>query len=168
MIDGCHRGSAADDLAWREILEYFSSATQIGFTETPEETKYVSNIAYSGEPVYSYSLKQGIRDGFLASCKVVKVRIDRDVEGYRPEQDRLDREGEDRLYNVRDFDRTLVIDGRTKLVARTVSQILQERWKSRGDSIVTPYQLAPSVTSRMISDRINTFPSGRPIACSRR
>ena len=129
VIDECHRGSAAEDSAWREILEYFSSATQIGLTATPKETKYVSNIAYFGEPVYSYSLKQGIRDGFLAPYKVVKVHIDRDVEGYRPEQGQLDREGEeveDRIYNVRDFDRTLVIDGRTKAVAEKVSQFLKE------------------------------------------
>jgi type I site-specific restriction endonuclease len=81
VIDECHRGSAAEDSAWREILEYFSSATQIGLTATPKETKYVSNIHYFGDPVYSYSLKQGIRDGFLAPYKVVKVHIDRDVEG---------------------------------------------------------------------------------------
>ena len=90
VIDECHRGSAADDSAWREILEYFSSATQIGLTATPKETKYVSNIAYFGEPVFSYSLKQGIRDGFLAPYKVVRVHIDRDVEGYRPEKGQLD------------------------------------------------------------------------------
>ena len=84
MIDECHRGSAAEDSAWREILEYFSSATQIGLTATPKETEYVSNIHYFGEPVYTYSLKEGIRDGFLAPYKVVKVHLDVDVEGYRP------------------------------------------------------------------------------------
>ena len=129
VIDECHRGSAADDAAWREILEYFSSATQIGLTATPRETKYVSNIKYFGDPVYSYSLKQGIRDGFLAPYKVVKVHIDRDVEGYRPEQGQLDREGEeveDRIYNVKDFDRTLVLDGRTRIVARKVTEFLRE------------------------------------------
>ena len=110
VIDECHRGSAAEDSAWREILEYFSAATQIGLTATPKETKYVSNIDYFGDPVYSYSLKQGIRDGFLAPYKVIKVHIDRDVEGYRPEKGQLDREGqevEDRIYNTKDFDRTL-------------------------------------------------------------
>jgi type I restriction enzyme, R subunit len=129
VIDECHRGSAAEDSAWREILEYFSSATQIGLTATPKETKYVSNIDYFGPPVYSYSLKQGIRDGFLAPYKVVKVHIDRDVEGYRPEKGQLDREGqevEDRIYNTKDFDRTLVIDDRTKLVARKVTEFLKE------------------------------------------
>ena len=129
VIDECHRGSAADDSAWREILEYFSSATQIGLTATPKETRYVSNISYFGEPVYSYSLKQGIRDGFLAPYKVVKVHIDRDVEGYRPEKGQLDRDGEevvDRVYNARDFDRNLVLDGRTKLVAEKVTAFLKE------------------------------------------
>ena len=129
VIDECHRGSAAADSAWREILDYFSSATQIGLTATPKETKYVSNISYFGEPVFSYSLKQGIRDGFLAPYKVVKVHIDRDVAGYRPEKGQRDRDGEvvdDRVYNLRDFDRTLVIDGRTKRVAEKVSAFLRE------------------------------------------
>ena len=129
VIDECHRGSAAEDSAWREILEYFSSATQIGLTATPKETKYVSNIHYFGEPVYSYSLKQGIQDGFLAPYKVIKVHIDRDVEGYRPEKGQLDRDGievDDRIYNTKDFDRTLVLDDRTRLVARKVTEFLKE------------------------------------------
>ena len=129
VIDECHRGSAAEDSAWREILEYFSSATQIGLTATPKETTYVSNIAYFGEPVFTYSLKQGIRDGFLAPYKVVRIHVDRDVGGYRPEQGQLDREGrevEDRLYNTTDFDRTLVLDERTELVAQRVSAFLRE------------------------------------------
>ncbi len=129
VIDECHRGSAAEDSAWREILEYFSSATQIGMTATPKETKYISNIEYFGPPVYSYSLKQGISDGFLAPYKVVKVHIDRDVEGYRPEKGQRDREGqevEDRIYNTKDFDRTIVLDDRTKLVARKVTDFLKE------------------------------------------
>ena len=129
IVDECHRGSAAEDSAWHEILDYFSSATQIGLTATPKETRYVSNIDYFGDPVYSYSLKQGISDGFLAPYKVVKVHIDRDVAGYRPERGQLDRDGEpveDRIYNTRDFDRTLVIDGRTKLVARKVTAFLKE------------------------------------------
>ena len=129
VIDECHRGSAAADSAWREILEYFSSATQIGLTATPKETRYVSNIAYFGEPVFSYSLKQGIEDGFLAPYKVVKVHIDRDVEGYRPEKGKVDRVGEkveDRVYNVIDFDRTLVIDERTTVIAQKVTAFLKE------------------------------------------
>lgn len=129
VIDECHRGSAAEDSAWREILEYFSSATQIGLTATPKETEYVSNIAYFGEPVFCYSLKEGIRDGFLAPYKVVKVHIDRDVEGYRPEKGQLDRDGdevEDRIYNAKDFDRTLVLDDRTRVVAAKVTEFLKE------------------------------------------
>jgi type I restriction enzyme R subunit len=129
VIDECHRGSAAEDSAWREILDHFSAATQIGLTATPRETEYISNIDYFGKPLYSYSLKQGIRDGFLAPYKVVKVHIDRDVEGYRPESGTLDREGEeveDRIYNQRDFDRTLVLDDRTRLVARKVTDFLKE------------------------------------------
>ncbi|WP_439611795.1 EcoAI/FtnUII family type I restriction enzme subunit R [Reyranella sp.] len=129
VIDECHRGSAADDSAWREILEYFDSATQIGLTATPKETEYTSNMAYFGQPVFSYTLKQGIRDGFLAPYKVVKVHIDRDVEGYRPEKGQLDRDGEeveDRIYNAKDFDRTLVLDDRTRLVARKVTEFLKQ------------------------------------------
>jgi type I restriction enzyme R subunit len=128
VIDECHRGSAAEDSAWREILEYFSAATQIGMTATPKETRYVSNIEYFGTPIYSYSLKQGIRDGFLAPYKVVKVHIDRDVQGYRPEKGQLDREGEeveDRIYNTKDFDRTLVLDERTRLVAKKITEFLK-------------------------------------------
>jgi type I restriction enzyme, R subunit len=129
VVDECHRGSAAEDSAWREILEHFSSATQIGMTATPKETEYASNIHYFGKPIYTYSLKQGIADGFLAPYKVVRVHIDKDVEGYRPEKGKLDREGhevEDRIYNQTDFDRTLVIDERTKLVAHKVSEFLKE------------------------------------------
>ena len=129
VIDECHRGSAAEDSDWREILEHFSGAAQIGMTATPKETRYVSNIDYFGPPVFSYSLRQGIEDGFLAPYRVVKVHIDRDVEGYRPARGTLDREGrevEDRIYNRTDFDRTLVIDGRTRLVARKVSDFLRQ------------------------------------------
>jgi len=129
VVDECHRGSADDDAAWREILDYFSAATQIGMTATPKETKYASNIQYFGKPVYTYSLKQGIQDGFLAPYKVINVHIDVDVEGYRPPQGKTDREGEeipDRIYPQREFDRTLVIDERTKLVAKRVTEFLKE------------------------------------------
>jgi type I restriction enzyme R subunit len=129
VIDECHRGSAAEDSAWREILEHFSGATQVGLTATPKETKYVSNIDYFGKPVYSYSLKEGIRDGFLAPYIVIKVHIDVDVEGYRPQKGQTDRDGdeiEDRIYNTKDFDRTLVLDERTKIVAKKVSDFLKE------------------------------------------
>lgn len=129
VIDECHRGSASEDSAWREILQHFSDATQIGLTATPKETEYASNIAYFGTPVYSYTLKQGIRDGFLAPYKVIKVHIDRDVQGYRPEKGQMDRDGievEDRIYNAKDFDRNLVLDDRTKLVAKKVTEFLKE------------------------------------------
>ncbi|WP_295446463.1 EcoAI/FtnUII family type I restriction enzme subunit R [uncultured Thiodictyon sp.] len=129
VIDECHRGSAAEDSAWREILDYFSSATQIGLTATPKETEYVSNIHYFGEPLFCYSLKQGIRDGFLAPYKVIKVHLDVDVEGYRPTPDEHDLNGhriDDRHYNQKDFDRVLVIDERTKRVAKWVSDYLKQ------------------------------------------
>jgi type I restriction enzyme R subunit len=128
VIDECHRGSAAEDSAWREILEYFSGATQFGLIATPKETKYISNIDYFGQPVF-ISLKEGIRDGFLAPYKVIKVHIDVDVEGYRPQKGQRDRDGdeiEDRIYNTKDFDRTLVLDERTKIVAKKVSDFLKE------------------------------------------
>ncbi len=129
VIDECHRGSAAEDSAWREILEYFAGATQIGLTATPKETQYVSNTDYFGSPVFTYSLKQGISDGFLAPYKVIKVHIDRDVQGYRPAKGQTDRDGnevEDRIYNTKDFDRTLVLDDRTKLTAKKVTEFLKE------------------------------------------
>jgi type I restriction enzyme R subunit len=129
VIDECHRGSAAADSAWREILTHFTGATQIGLTATPKETEYVSNTDYFGDAVFTYSLRQGISDGFLAPYKVIKVHIDRDVEGYRPEKGQLDRDGEeieDRIYNAKDFDRTLVLDDRTVLTAKKVTEFLKE------------------------------------------
>lgn len=128
IVDECHRGSAAEDSAWREILDYFSSATQIGMTATPKETKDVSNIHYFGEPIYTYSLKQGIDDGFLAPYKVVRIDIDKDLTGWRPEKGKLDKYGveiEDRIYNQIDFDRTLVLEQRTLLVAKKISEFLK-------------------------------------------
>ena len=128
IIDECHRGSAAEDSAWREILEYFSSATQIGLTATPKESKEVSNIHYFGEPVYTYSLKQGIDDGFLAPYKVVRIDIDKDLQGWRPAKGQTDKHGrliEDRIYNQKDFDRSLVLEKRTELVARKITEFLQ-------------------------------------------
>ncbi|GGM80439.1 DEAD/DEAH box helicase family protein [Shewanella xiamenensis] len=128
VVDECHRGSAAEDSAWREILEYFSAATQIGLTATPKETDEVSNTEYFGDPVYTYSLKQGIEDGFLAPYKVIRVDINVDVQGWRPSKGQLDKAGheiEDRIYNQKDMDRTLVIDERTELVAKTITQYLQ-------------------------------------------
>ncbi|HHY0507530.1 TPA: EcoAI/FtnUII family type I restriction enzme subunit R [Vibrio parahaemolyticus] len=128
IIDECHRGSASEDSAWREILEYFSSATQVGLTATPKETDEVSNIEYFGDPVYTYSLKEGIEDGFLAPYKVVRVDIDVDVQGWRPTKGQTDKHGdviEDRIYNQKDFDRTMVIDERTTLVAQTITNYLK-------------------------------------------
>ena len=128
VIDECHRGSAAEDSAWREILDYFSKATHIGLTATPKETREVSNSHYFGEAVYSYSLRQGIDDGFLAPYKVVRIDIDKDLQGWRPAKGQSDRNGqliEDRIYNQKDFDRTLVLEKRTELVARRISEFLQ-------------------------------------------
>ena len=128
IIDECHRGSASEDSAWREILEYFSSATQVGLTATPKETDEVSNIEYFGDSVYTYSLKEGIEDGFLAPYKVVRVDIDVDVQGWRPTKGQTDKHGEvidDRIYNQKDFDRTMVIDERTELVAQTITNYLK-------------------------------------------
>ena len=128
IVDECHRSSARDDSNWHEILTYFSSATQIGMTATPKETIDVSNISYFGEPIYTYSLKQGIEDGFLAPYKVIKIGLDRDLEGYRPEKGKLDEDGyevEDREYTVSDYDRTIVIDERTKVVAKRITEYLK-------------------------------------------
>ena len=128
VIDECHRSSAREASAWHEILTYFESATQLGLTATPKETRDVSNITYFGDPVYTYSLKQGIEDGFLAPYKVMRVDIDRDLEGWRPERgavDDLGNEIEDRIYNQRDFDRVLVLNQRTKLVAKKVVEQLE-------------------------------------------
>ena len=128
VVDECHRGSAAEDSAWREILEYFSSAIQLGMTATPKETKYVSNINYFSEPVYTYTLKQGIADGFLAPYKVVRIDIDKDIFGWTPPpgmKDDLGQEIEDRTYNQQDMDRILILNQRTKLVANRVMKLLK-------------------------------------------
>ncbi|WP_026770435.1 EcoAI/FtnUII family type I restriction enzme subunit R [Asinibacterium sp. OR53] len=127
VIDECHRGSANDDASWKEILDYFKNAIQIGLTATPKETEYASNITYFGKPVYTYSLKQGIQDGFLAPYKVVKIDIDKDIDGWTPPKgmtDDLGEEIEHRTYNQADMDRILVLNQRTKLVAKRVMQLL--------------------------------------------
>ena len=129
LVDECHRGSAKEDSAWRKILEYFSGATQIGMTATPVETKEASSQTYFCEPIYEYSLKQGINDGFLAPYKVIRIGLDKDLVGYRPEAGKLDDNGyeiEDREYNVKDFDRTLVLDERTKVIAKKVTEFLKK------------------------------------------
>lgn len=128
IIDECHRGSAKDDSAWREILRYFNSATQVGLTATPKETKEVSNIDYFGKSIYTYSLKQGIEDGFLAPYRVIRVLLNIDAEGWRPEKGKTDKDGnliEDRIYNKKDFDRNLVIEERTESVARKITEFLK-------------------------------------------
>jgi len=128
IVDECHRGSAREDSKWREILEYFSNATHIGLTATPKETTEVSNIDYFGDPIYTYSLRQGIDDGFLAPYKVVKVTLDIDAEGWRPPKGFLDKEGnpiEDRIYNQTDFDKNIVVDERRKLVANKITEFLK-------------------------------------------
>lgn len=127
VIDECHRGSANEDSAWKEILEYFDSSIQLGLTATPKETKYASNITYFGEPVYTYSLKQGIQDGFLAPYKVVRIDIDKDLQGWTPPAGMTDDLGnaiEQREYNQVDMDRVLVLNKRTKLVAERVMKLL--------------------------------------------
>jgi type I restriction enzyme, R subunit len=129
VVDECHRGSAKDNSAWREVLDYYSNATQIGLTATPKETKDISTQSYFGESIYTYSLRQGIDDGFLAPYKVVRLVLDRDVEGYRPEIGKIDKYGNevpDRVYNTKDFDRDLVIDERTELVAKKVTEYMKE------------------------------------------
>src|SRR5690554_180907 len=129
VVDECHRGSAAEDSNWRQILEYFKSATQIGLTATPKETKDISNIDYFGDPVYTYSLRQGIDDGFLAPYKVVRIDLDKDMTGWRPDKGKKDKYGneiEDRIYNQKDFDRSLVLEKRTELVARKISEFLKQ------------------------------------------
>lgn len=129
VVDECHRGSAREDAQWREVLEYFSGAVQVGLTATPKETADTSNITYFGEPVFTYSLKQGIDDGYLAPYKVVRVDLDKDLQGWRPEEGKVDKHGElieDRVYNQRDFDRNLVLEQRSELVAKKVTQYLKE------------------------------------------
>ena len=129
VIDECHRGSAHEASAWREILDYFEPAIQLGLTATPKETTDVSTLGYFGDPVYTYSLKQGIDDGFLAPFKVVRIDLDKDLQGWRPTvgmTDDLGQEIEDRIYNQRDMDRVLVLNERTKRVAEKVVSYLAD------------------------------------------
>jgi type I restriction enzyme R subunit len=127
VIDECHRGSAAEDSAWREILDYFNTAIHLGLTATPKETAEISNISYFGEPVYTYSLRQGIEDGFLAPYKVIRVDLDKDL-GWRPTQGKVDAKGqlvEDRIYNANDMNKSLVLTQRDQAVARRITEFLQ-------------------------------------------
>lgn len=127
IIDECHRGSAKKDSNWRKILEYFSSATQIGMTATPKETKYISNIDYFGEPLYQYSLKQGIEDGFLAPFRVINIKLDI-ADGWRPykgQRDFYGNEIEDRIYDNSDYDYNIVLEDRIYQVANEITEYLK-------------------------------------------
>ncbi|MCM3143920.1 EcoAI/FtnUII family type I restriction enzme subunit R [Brevibacillus sp. MER 51] len=129
IIDECHRGSSKENSRWRQVLEYFNQATQIGLTATPKETETISNIHYFGEPIYTYSLKQGIEDGFLAPYKVIRIGLDKDLEGFRPEKGQQDKYGriiEDKEYGLSDYDRTIVLERRTELVAKKVTEYLKK------------------------------------------
>ncbi|MBU6172272.1 MAG: DEAD/DEAH box helicase family protein [Planctomycetes bacterium] len=128
VVDECHRGSARENSKWREILEYFKSATHLGMTATPKETKEISSSEYFGDPLYTYSLKQGIDDGFLAPYKVIKVTLDIDAEGWRPPNGFKDKEGnlvEDRIYNRTDFDKNIIVEERRQLVVRKITEFLK-------------------------------------------
>ena len=128
IVDECHRGSAAEDSAWHDILTYFGSATQIGLTATPKETEDVSNIDYFGEPLYTYSLKQGIEDGYLAPYKVIRIDLDKDTFGWRPTEGMRDKHGnliEDRIYTVADMNRRLVLERRDEVVAARITEYLR-------------------------------------------
>ena len=127
IVDECHRGSAKEESRWRRILEYFSSATQIGMTATPKETKYISNISYFGDPIYTYSLKSGIEDGFLAPFKVINITTDIG-DGWRPQRGQLDKFGnliEDRIYTNSDFDYNIIIEDRINQVATEITKYLK-------------------------------------------
>ena len=127
IVDECHRGSAKEESRWRRILEYFESATQIGMTATPKETKYISNLSYFGEPVYTYSLKEGIEDGFLAPFKVINVMTDVG-EGWRPRKGQKDINGEeipDRIYTNSDYDYNIIIEDHIRQVAEEITNYLK-------------------------------------------
>ena len=127
IVDECHRGSAKEESRWRRILEYFQSATQIGMTATPKETKYISNLSYFGEPVYAYSLKEGIEDGFLAPFKVIHITTDIG-EGWRPRKGQKDINGveiPDRIYNNSDYDYNIIIEDRIQQVAQEITNYLK-------------------------------------------
>lgn len=128
VVDECHRGSAAEDSAWRSVLDYFSGAIQVGMTATPKETATVSNIEYFGDPVYIYSLRSGIEDGFLAPFKVRRIELDKDVGGWRPTSGQRDRYGQlvpDRIYTGRDYDRSVVLDRRSPVVAESITAFMK-------------------------------------------
>lgn len=140
IVDECHRGSAKEESRWRRILEYFKSATQIGMTATPKETKYVSNISYFGEPVYTYSLKEGIEDGFLAPFKVINITTNIG-EGWRPVKGQLDKHGqpiEDRIYTNSDYDYNIVLEDRTDQVAAEITHYLKSTGRMQKTIVFCP------------------------------
>ncbi|MGW6695086.1 EcoAI/FtnUII family type I restriction enzme subunit R [Rhodococcus sp. NPDC054953] len=166
VVDECHRGSAREDAQWREVLDYFNGAIQIGLTATPKETSDTSNITYFGEPIFTYSLKQGIDDGYLAPYKVVRIDIDKDVAGWRPEDGKTDKHGqviEDRIYNQRDFDRGLVLEQRTKLVAERVTQYLEESGDRYAKTIVFCQDIdhAERMRSALVNENSNLVAENR-------
>ena len=162
VVDECHRGSAREDSAWREILDYFDGAVHLGLTATPKETKDVSTQTYFGDPLYTYSLRQGIEDGFLAPYKVVRVGLDRDLLGWRPTQGQRDDDGqliEDREYNQRDMDRDLILTQRSQVVARRVMEYLRDV-DPYGKTIVFCEDIAHA--ERMRSAFVNLLPEFLP------
>jgi len=157
IVDECHRGSAKADSRWRKILDYFNCATQIGMTATPKETKYVSNIDYFGEPVYSYSLKQGIEDGFLAPFKVINVHTNID-DGWRPKKGQKDIRGnkiEDREYNLSDYDYNIIIQDRIDQVAAEITKYLKETDRMSKTIVFCPTENAAD-RMRVALNNLNT------------
>lgn len=162
VIDECHRGSAKEDSAWREILEHFEPAIQLGLTATPKETREVSTLSYFGDPIYTYSLAQGIQDGFLAPYKVVRIDLDRDLQGWRPEVGLLDdlgQEVEDRVFNQKDMDRTLVLHKRTQRVAEKIVAYMQDT-DPYGKTIVFCHDIdhAERMRSALVNEVARVFP----------
>ena len=162
VIDECHRGSAREASAWREILDYFEPAVQLGLTATPKETPEISTLRYFGDPVYTYSLKQGIDDGFLAPFKVVRIDLDKDLQGWRPAAgmvDDLGQEIEDRIYNQRDMDRVLVLNERTRRVAERIVAYLVET-DSYGKTIVFCENIdhAERMRSALVNEIVRCLP----------
>lgn len=154
IVDECHRGSAKEESRWRKILDYFNSATQIGMTATPKETKYISNLSYFGEPVYTYSLKKGIEDGFLAPFKVINVMTDIG-EGWRPRKGQRDKNGElipDRIYTNRDYDYNIVIEDRTYQVAKEITKYLKSTDRMAKTIVFCPTEDAALNMRNALSD----------------
>ena len=154
IVDECHRGSAKEESRWRKILDYFNSATQIGMTATPKETKYISNLSYFGEPIYTYSLKEGIEDGFLAPFKVINVMTDIG-EGWRPRKGQRDKNGElipDRVYTNSDYDYNIVIEDRTYQVAKEITKYLKSTDRMAKTIVFCPTEDAALNMRNALSD----------------